>query len=321
MAGWIDVARDLIARDGGVVRASLVGVRGSAPREAGAMMLITATDIWQTIGGGSLEFEVMAKARAMLAAPAAPWQRQVISAALGPDMGQCCGGHVRILLEYFGADEATELAVLQGCRRIAHPLAGIAPPVDAGNADIGPDKAGLMFIAPVAQPGRPLFLYGAGHIGRALAPHLTALQLDLHWVDIEDARFPANISDGMSDGIPNGIPNGVTRIVASDPSVIAAHAPTDAIHLVITHNHALDEAICHRILSGPGFARLGLIGSATKAARFRARLAKAGIAPNVLDRLVCPVGLPAITGKHPARVALSIAAGVAIWQQELDESH
>jgi xanthine dehydrogenase accessory factor len=308
MVSWIEVARDWIARDGAVVRASLVGVRGSAPREAGAMMLISATDIWQTIGGGSLEFEVMAKARAMLAAPSSPWMRQVISAALGPDMGQCCGGHVRVLLERFTADEAAGLMTIQGCRRIAHPLAGTAPPVDAGDAEIGPDAAGSMFVAPVIQPGRPLFLYGAGHIGRALAPHLAALQFDLHWVDIEDARFPA------------GIPDGVTKVIASDPTVIAAHAPADAIHLVITHNHALDEALCHRILSGPGFARLGLIGSATKAARFQSRLTKAGIAPAMLARLVCPVGLPEITGKHPARVALSIAAGVAIWQQEMDES-
>jgi xanthine dehydrogenase accessory factor len=324
MVNWIEMARDRIARDGAVVRASLVGVRGSAPREAGAMMLISTTDIWQTIGGGSLEFEVMAKARAMLAAPPTPWARQVISAALGPDMGQCCGGHVKVLLERFGVDEEAELVVLEGCRRIAHPFAGTAPPVDAGDAEIGPDVGGpdvggpdaggpdaswSVFVAPVAQPGRPLFLYGAGHIGRALAPHLAALQLDLHWVDIEDSRYPVRI------------PNGVTRVVASDPTVIAAHAPADAIHLVITHNHALDEALCHRILSGSGFARLGLIGSATKAARFRSRLAKAGIAPQVLDRLVCPVGLPEITGKQPARVALSIAAGVAIWQQELDEGH
>ncbi len=308
MAGWIDVARDRIARDGGVVRASLVGVRGSAPREAGAMMLITESDIWQTIGGGSLEFEVMATARAMLAAPAGSWQRQVVSAALGPDMGQCCGGHVKVLLERFGAAEAATLAALDGCRRLAHPLAGTAAPIDAGDAAIGLSSDRSVFVAPVMPPGRPLFLYGAGHIGRALAPHLLALQLDLHWVDIEEGRFPATM------------PDGATRVVASDPSVIAMHAPAEALHIVITHNHALDEAICHRILAGPGFARLGLIGSATKAARFRSRLAKAGIAPDLLDRLVCPVGLPAITGKHPARVALSIAAGVAIWQQEMDES-
>ena len=308
MQSWIDVARDRIARDGGVARASLVGVRGSAPREAGAMMLITASDIWQTIGGGSLEFAVMARARDMLEMPSTPWQRQVISAALGPDMGQCCGGHVKVLLERFGAAEAATLASLAGCRRLAHPLAGTAPPVDAGEADIGLDADGSVFVAPVIQPGRPLFLYGAGHIGRALAPHLVALQLDLHWVDVAKSRFPGSI------------PAGATRVVASDPTVIAAHAPADAFHLVITHNHALDEALCHRILCGPGFARLGLIGSATKAARFRSRLAKAGIAPDVLDRLVCPVGLAEITGKHPARVALSIAAGVAIWQQEMDEN-
>jgi xanthine dehydrogenase accessory factor len=308
MTSWIEAARDLIARDGGVVRASLVGVRGSAPREAGAMMLITRTDIWQTIGGGSLEFEVMARARAMLDNPAAPWQRQVISAALGPDMGQCCGGHVKVLLERFGAAEIDQLAALGGGRRLAHPLAGTGPPVNAGDAMIGLTDDRSAFVAPVAQPGRPLFLYGAGHIGRALAPHLVALQLDLHWVDVEEARFPPEM------------PGGVTRVVASDPTVIAAHAPADAVHLVITHNHALDEAICHRILTGPCFARLGLIGSATKAARFRSRLTKAGVAPEVLDRLVCPVGLPSITGKHPARVALSIAAGVAIWQQEMDES-
>lgn len=309
MAGWIDVARDLIGREGAVVRASLVGVRGSAPREAGAMMLITGTDIWQTIGGGTLEFEIMAGARDLIDAPDAPWRRQVVTAALGPDMGQCCGGRVRVLLERFGPAEDAVLAALEGCRVVAHPLSGDGPLTDGGDAVPGraPGQDGDVFVAPVALPGRPLFLYGAGHIGRALAPHLVALQFDLHWVDIAEDRFP------------NTLPAGARRVVATDPTVIAAHAPDDAFHLVITHNHALDEAICHRVLSGDGFARLGLIGSATKAARFRSRLGRAGIDDTMLDRLVCPVGMPQITGKHPARVALSIAAGTALWQQELDD--
>ena len=309
MGGWIGVARDLIGREGAVVRASLVDVRGSAPREAGAMMLITETAIWQTIGGGTLEFEIMARARDLIAAPDAAWRRQVITAALGPDMGQCCGGQVRVLLERFGAAEMAMLAALESCRALAHPLSGDDPVTDAGDAGPGRIKGrdGDLFIAPVALPGRPLFLYGAGHIGRALAPHLAALQFDLHWVDIAEDRFPA------------AIPAGARRVIAADPTVIAGHAPADAFHLVITHNHALDEAICHRILCGDGFARLGLIGSATKAARFRSRLGKAGVDAAALDRLVCPVGLPQITGKHPARVALSIAAGTALWQQELDE--
>ena len=305
MSGWITVARDLIGREGAVVRASLVGVRGSAPREAGAMMLITSTEIWQTIGGGTLEFEVMAGARDLIAAPDAAWRRKVITAALGPDMGQCCGGQVRVLLERFGAAEDATLAALEACRVVAHPLSGDDPLTDGGDA--APGRDGDVFLAPGVLPGRPVFLYGAGHVGRALAPHLVALRFDLHWVDIAEDRFPAMI------------PEGARRVIATDPTVIAAHAPGDAFHLVITHNHALDEAICHRVLSGGGFARLGLIGSATKAARFRSRLGRAGIDEAALHRLVCPVGLPEITGKHPARVALSIAAGTAIWQQELDE--
>ena len=309
MTNWVEAARERIGAHGAVVRASLVGVKGSAPREAGAMMLITEDDIWQTIGGGTLEFTVMSRAREMLADSAAgPWARMVMRAALGPDMGQCCGGQVRVLLERFGSDEDAVLAGLASCRTIAHPLDGSAPLGDAGDTPPGLDRDTGCFIAPVTLPGRPAFLYGAGHIGRALAPHLTALQLDLHWVDVEKARFPAEI------------PAGVRQVIASDPTVIAAHAPEESIHLVVTHNHTLDEAICHRVLSGQGFARIGLIGSATKAARFRSRLSKAGIAQPELDRLVCPVGLPEITGKHPARVALSIAAGVAIWQQELDET-
>ena len=309
MTSWIEAARERIARDGAVVRASLTDVRGSAPREAGAMMLITADDIWQTIGGGTLEFTVMARAREMLAdSVAGAWQRVVMRAALGPDMGQCCGGQVRVLLERFGPAEDGVLAALAGCRALVHPLQGTDPLADAGDAATGLDRGVKSFVAPVTLPGRPVFLYGAGHIGRALAPHLLALQLDLHWVDIESGRFPADM------------PAGARRLIAADPTVIAAHAPDHAIHLVITHNHTLDEAICHRVLSGDGFARLGLIGSATKAARFRSRLGKAGIDAPALDRLVCPVGLASITGKHPARVALSIAAGVAIWQQELDET-
>ena len=309
MTSWIEAARERIARNGAVVRASLTDVKGSAPREAGAMMLITADDIWQTIGGGTLEFTVMARARQMLAdSEAGDWHRMVMRASLGPDMGQCCGGQVRVLLERFGNREDGVLADLSDCLALAHPLEGAAPLSDAGEAAGGLDREAKCFVAPVTLPGRPVFLYGAGHIGRALAPHLLALQLDLHWVDIEEARFPSTI------------PDGARRVIAADPTVIAAHAPDNAVHLVITHNHALDEAICHRVLSGAGFARLGLIGSNTKAARFRSRLTKAGIAGAMLDRLVCPVGLASITGKHPARVALSIAAGVAIWQQELDET-
>ena len=289
-----------------VVRASLVGVKGSSPREAGAMMLISPQSIWQTIGGGTLEYQVMQQARAMMGTPRPAWTRQLVKAALGPDMGQCCGGQVRVLLECYGPAELAILDGLQGAAMLAHPLSGQGAVTPANDGVPGLSADGKIFVAPVVSSLHPVFLYGAGHIGRALAPYLVALECDLHWVDVDASRFP------------DSLPAGARRVVASDPTAIASHAPPQAMHLVITHNHALDEAICLTILKGNAFARLGLIGSATKAARFRSRLAKAGIGPADLERLICPIGLPEITGKHPARVALSIASALAIWQQELD---
>ena len=304
-ANWITEALQRIDAQGAVARASLIGVKGSAPREVGAMMLISPDDIWQTIGGGTLEFEVMLQARALLAAlPAdASWHRRVITAALGPDMGQCCGGVVRLLLEVFSTAERpilADLASLPAPVVLAHPLAGGAALACAASlAKTSTDTPGLtadrnLFLARRDLPRRPLFAYGAGHVGRALVGILVSLDLDVHWIDIKSARFPAII------------PDGVRRVIASDPSIIAGHAPSDAIHLVITHNHLLDEAICHRLLAGDGFGRLGLIGSETKAARFRQRLARAGISQDQLVRLVCPIGIPGIDGKQPAHVALSI---------------
>ena len=322
-ANWITEAVQRIDAYGAVVRASIISVKGSAPREAGAMMLIGPDDIWQTIGGGTLEFELMQHARSLLAKlPSyANWHRRVTTAALGPDMGQCCGGVVRILLEVFSTAERPvlcELAAMPGPVILAHPLAGrealtcavFLSETAAASADmLGLNAEKTLFLARRDLPRRPLFLYGAGHIGRALVGMLAPLDLDLHWIDINPARFPAFI------------PDGVRRVIASDPSIIAGHAPQDTIHLVITHNHSLDEVICHEVMSADGFARLGLIGSATKAARFRQRFARAGISDDKIARLVCPIGISGIDGKHPARVAISIAAQVAIWQQELEISN
>ena len=147
------------------------------------------------------------------------------------------------------------------------------------------------------------------HVARELVPVLCRLGLDVNWVDISRERFPPDDADTES---------AATRIVASRPAMIASRAPDGAMHLVLTHDHALDLEICAALLSRGGVARLGLIGSATKAARFRARLGEAGVARGDLARLVCPVGMTGITGKAPMRVALSIASGVAVWQQELE---
>ena len=314
---WIEAARRRIVRDGVVARASIVETRGSTPREAGAAMFVGRDDIEGSIGGGAFEFEVMRQARALIGTGARPWAREVARMTLGPDLGQCCGGFARVLIERFGPGEDDVLARLRGARHIRHPLAGDDPLADAGDAPgglyesggAGDGGAGRFWVAARCAAMRAIFVYGAGHVARELVPVLCRLGLDVNWVDISRERFPPDDADTES---------AATRIVASRPAMIASRAPDGAMHLVLTHDHALDLEICAALLSRGGVARLGLIGSATKAARFRARLGEAGVARGDLARLVCPVGMTGITGKAPMRVALSIASGVAVWQQELD---
>ena len=268
-------------------------------------MLVTAHEIWQTIGGGALEFDVMATARAMLLARAdvGRWDRQLVRRVLGPDMGQCCGGSLSLLLEKFGPDEAAVLAGLAAAAdtgtRLAHPLVAAIP---LRKAKPGEQSAETMFVAPVDDGQRPLFIYGAGHVARAVVPRMIGLGFDLFLVDVVKSRFPP----------PNS--HAATHVLAHHPETVAARAPASAVHLVMTHDHALDEAICLAILSRGDFGFLGLIGSATKRARFVRRLRQAGVAPEHLDRLVCPIGIAEISGKTPDMVALSVAAQLAIWQ-------
>lgn len=140
-------------------------------------------------------------------------------------------------------------------------------------------------------PTRPLWIYGAGHVGRALVNVMTQLpDFDITWIDTAAERFP------QTD---------VTTLVASDPALVVKHAPTDADHLILTYSHELDFALCHAALNHT-FHNAGLIGSATKWARFRSRLAALGHSNAQISRIACPIGDPSL-GKHPAEIALGVA--------------
>jgi xanthine dehydrogenase accessory factor len=85
-------------------------------------------------------------------------------------------------------------------------------------------------------------------------------------------------------------------------------APAGAAFLVMTHSHALDLALCERILRRNDFAYCGLIGSATKRAKFTKRFKARGLPDDVIERLVCPIGIPELPGKHPGEIAVAVAA-------------
>lgn len=230
------------------IRVTVGSVLGSAPREAGAAMLVSGDRIEGTIGGGALEWEAMRHARQMLADGATYAERRL---SLGPELGQCCGGAVTLVFE-----------VAEG-----------VPP----------------------RGGSALWVWGAGHVGRAIVGAMAPLpQFAITWVDTAQDRFP------------DPVPEGVDRVVAAEPARLMAHAPREAMHLILTYSHEIDLALCHAAL-GRGFDHCGLIGSATKWARFRTRLRQLGHFDAEISRITCPIGDPEL-GKHPQAIAVGVAA-------------
>ena len=287
-----------VAAHGAVARVVIAAHDGSSPREAGAAMLLWQAGQSGTIGGGALEWEAAAEARAMLA----DGGHRVRRVALGPALGQCCGGAVTLVTEVYDAGSlpvAEAGVVARSVDGRPMPLA-VKRLLDRARGQ-GVSPAPLLvqgwFVEPVTAPARDLWIWGAGHVGRALVSVLGPLPgLRITWVDVAADRFP------------DAIPEGVTALPVADAARLVAHAPKDAEHLVLTYSHALDLELCHRLLAH-GFARAGVIGSATKWARFRSRLAALGHGPAEIARIDCPIGDPAL-GKHPQAIAIGVAQAV-----------
>jgi xanthine dehydrogenase accessory factor len=154
---------------------------------------------------------------------------------------------------------------------------------------------------------RPLYLFGAGHVGRALILALAPLPFEVTWIDPRREAFPA------------ATPANVRSVHQPDPAAALAGAPVDAFVLVMTHSHPLDLELAHAALAAGRFAYVGLIGSATKRARFRKRLEDLRLSAESVSRLVCPIGLARITSKVPAAIAASVAADLLIRHEAVRE--
>lgn len=308
MAFDLTAISQAVADHGSVARIAITSARGSVPRDAGTSMLVLADGSHiGTIGGGTLEYQAIEFARKIL--PGSDmWKRDHRQVPLGPALGQCCGGTVSILTEIFRPEEITALENLpETTQSYTRPItSGAAPdqsiPVKmaerrnraeaTGSADSTILMAGW-FSEPFSEPRHPLWIYGAGHVGRALVNILPPLGFDVTWIDTDPARFP------------DTIPERSTQLVAKNPGDVVRFAPTNARHLVLTYSHALDLDLCHRILSRP-FLSAGLIGSATKWARFRNRLERLGHTRQQINRIVCPIGQPEL-GKSPEVIAVGVA--------------
>lgn len=243
--------------------AELSSVRGSSPREKGAFMVIAPEALIGTIGGGALEYMVIARARQALRDGLPPG---VMDVPLGPEIGQCCGGRVTVALRVMDAAEAGRLT------------AGL----EAGERDL---------------PN--VYLFGSGHVGRALARALAALPLSIHVIDTR----PDELHD---------LPAGVDARAVPMPEAVVRNAPMGSAYVILTHDHALDFMIANEALKRGDSPYVGMVGSTTKRAKFASWYRAEGGSEAALGRLVLPIGAFGLVDKRPEVIAALAAAEIMV---------
>jgi xanthine dehydrogenase accessory factor len=243
--------------------AELTSVRGSSPREEGTFMLIAPDALVGTIGGGALEYMVIARARQAMRDGLPPG---VMDVPLGPEIGQCCGGRVTVSLRVLAPDDAERLAV-----RLR----------DA--------EATLPHV----------YLFGSGHVGKALARALVALPVQVHVIDTR----PDELHD---------LPAGVEAKAVPMPEAVARSAPAGSAFVILTHDHALDFLIAAEALKRTDASYVGMVGSKTKRAKFASWYRGEGGTDAQLQRLTLPIGDFGLVDKRPEVIAALAAAEIMV---------
>jgi xanthine dehydrogenase accessory factor len=312
MHTWQTVA-DLIRTHGRCAMITVIEVRGSAPRDAGARLFAIEDGGYRgTIGGGALEWRAIAEAQGALSRRSS--DMKVSSAVLGPDLGQCCGGLVKTLTEIFTSSDLDWIGDFAR-RESAAPF---STELSLGDAKVKRrivehgGRAGAVRIADgnvlyetFGEDRRAILLFGAGHVGRALVLALAPLPFAVQWIDSRPQAFPS------------ALPANVTPLLADYPAALLDLSAVGSFVVVMTHSHAMDFDIVLRAFQLDRFGYIGLIGSETKRARFISRLRTAGIDVSKSNSLVCPIGISGINSKHPAVIAASTAAELIARDEQL----
>ena len=260
--------------------------QGSAPREAGTWMAVFAAALVGTVGGGHLEYVAVARARALLTTSAAtrlqtartPDDGRVIQPAnqtmrfaLGPALGQCCGGVVHVRFEPVSAQDVPALTTrLQQAR--------------------------LHTLVPVA-------LFGGGHVGHALTRllvNLPDLPFALTWIDSRDGIFPSGLPSQVVCEHSDPVQAAVRHLSPQSRVLIMSFSHAEDLDIL--------SACLQRQRESADLPYIGLIGSKTKWATFRRRLEARGYTDMELSHVTCPIGVPGIAGKEPEVIAVAVAA-------------
>ncbi|MBL4876500.1 MAG: xanthine dehydrogenase accessory protein XdhC [Cohaesibacteraceae bacterium] len=301
---WSNILQSL-ERGEGCVLVSVCHSKGSVPRDSGARMLVGQDEaIRGSVGGGALEWEAFRNAKKMLLAGSKS-RLEVQSFPLGPSLGQCCGGHVKLSFEKF------DTADLEECQKYSQleSSGGFATviPLDAIAIDqrqtMSLERRGCYsglqdgkLFEVFAEERKHIAIFGAGHVGKALVFSLACLPVSVTWIDNRKSQFPRQV------------PLNITKICPSDPVGQVTDLASGTFAIVLTHDHALDYQIVKASLARSSISWVGLIGSKTKNTRFMRKLKSDGLEQELSDRFQCPVGIPGISGKIPEIIAASITA-------------
>jgi len=248
---------------------TVLNAQGSVPRGNGTVLAVFADEFFGTIGGGHLEFEAIAEGRRYLSTNASlsglPLEKRF---ALGPSLGQCCGGALVLRFESVTANDTQRLQkILQ-------------------------DLTDHSF--------KPLALFGGGHVGKALVQVLAPLPFHVRWIDSRDEIFPDNVPAQVVCEHSNPVQAAVLDLVPQSRVLIMSFSHAEDLDIV--------AACLLRQRQHKDLPFIGLIGSATKWASFRHRLAAKGFGDSDFARVTCPIGLPGMGGKSPAEIAVAVAA-------------
>jgi xanthine dehydrogenase accessory factor len=252
-----------LATNSDAIVCELTSVRGSSPREQGTFMLVGRNALFGTIGGGALEYMVIEHARRLIANGQA---EEAMDVPLGPEIGQCCGGRVGVSLAYADADRRAAL-----------------------KAQVASEDAALPHV----------YVFGAGHVGRALAQILSILPVQLEVIDTRREEL------GL-------LPAGVAARVVAMPEAVVRSAPEGSSYVIMTHDHALDFLLAQEALARLDAPYIGMVGSATKRARFASWFKAEGGEAKALERLVLPIGKQGLGDKRPAVIAALAAAEIMV---------
>ena len=290
---------ECIKSHGKIARVLILKTFGSAPRDEGTTMLIWDSGQFGTIGGGELEYQVTRLAKKIIIDNKGS---RIKKFSLGPDMGQCCGGAVELLIEILDETKVKFISVDDGF--FARPVfkdeksLNVQALIKSYRNKSVPIKTsfkdGWLF-EPVTKEKKLVWIYGAGHVGTAIANILSKL-----------SQFSVTCIDTSQDRYPDNFPKTVEKLITKNPAQIVQYAPSETHHLILTYSHALDLEICHQLLQH-NFATAGLIGSKTKWARFKKRLNELNYTFEQINRIICPIGEPSF-GKSPYEIAIGVAS-------------